>query len=50
MPEYKKTSMKTSLSIFESFLNGLGKENAARRLEKSGRYTGHKFYVDIHFI
>ncbi|XP_068245824.1 DNA primase small subunit [Palaemon carinicauda] len=33
--EYKKTSMKQSMAVFESFLNKLAKENAKRRLEES---------------
>ncbi|XP_064110428.1 DNA primase small subunit-like [Macrobrachium nipponense] len=32
--EYKKTSMKQSMTVFESFLNRLGGENATRRLEE----------------
>ncbi|XP_066958334.1 DNA primase small subunit [Macrobrachium rosenbergii] len=32
--EYKKTSMKQSMAVFESFLNRLGAENATRRLEE----------------
>ncbi|XP_071541812.1 DNA primase small subunit isoform X2 [Panulirus ornatus] len=32
--EYKKTSMKESIAIFENFLSGLAKENAARRREE----------------
>jgi len=33
IPDYKKTSLKTSILIFDVFLNGLAKENAQRRLE-----------------
>lgn len=34
--EYKKTSMKEAVIVFESFLAGLSKENASRRQESSG--------------
>ncbi|KAB7499813.1 DNA primase small subunit [Armadillidium nasatum] len=34
--DYKKTSMKSSIFVFEKFLSGLSKENAARRLEENG--------------
>ncbi|KAG7172068.1 DNA primase small subunit-like [Homarus americanus] len=33
--EYKKTSMKQSIDLFDSFLSSLGKENVARRREES---------------
>ncbi|RXG60656.1 DNA primase small subunit, partial [Armadillidium vulgare] len=33
--DYKKTSMKSSIFVFEKFLSGLSKENAARRLEEN---------------
>lgn len=33
--EYKKTSMKEAVIVFESFLAGLSKENASRRQESS---------------
>lgn len=36
IPDYKKTSMKNSVQIFEQFLAELGKENASRRREENG--------------
>lgn len=41
--EYKKTSMKESVAIFDSFLSGLAKENAARRREESGEFCVSDF-------
>ncbi|KAK7079352.1 primase, DNA, polypeptide 1 (49kDa) [Halocaridina rubra] len=35
VPEYEKTSMKTSVAVFEAFLKGLNKENAGRRRDES---------------
>ncbi|KAK3874604.1 hypothetical protein Pcinc_020463 [Petrolisthes cinctipes] len=35
LPSYKKTSMKESVALFETFLSKLAKDNAARRREES---------------
>lgn len=37
IPSYKKTSMKESVELFETFLYKLAKDNAARRRDESGK-------------
>lgn len=34
--EYKKTSMKEPVALFETFLKGLAKENIAKRRDENG--------------
>lgn len=41
--EYKKTSMKESMAIFESFLRDLAQEQTAKRKEENGEFSFSSF-------
>lgn len=40
MEEYKKTSMKDCMAVFESFLANLARDNNSQNTEESGEYCG----------